>query len=65
MGSTLHSMPLSDLGADVIKLETPGKGDFARGNGPFIKDISSYFLNLNRGKRSITLNLRYKEGINI
>src|SRR3974377_1513638 len=52
------SMLLCDLGAEVIKIEEPGKGDPARSNGPFIEGISSYFLSVNRGQKSITLNLR-------
>jgi CoA:oxalate CoA-transferase len=51
-------MLLCDLGAEVIKIEEPGKGDFARQNGPFIDGISSYFLSVNRGKKSVTLNLK-------
>lgn len=52
------SMLLWDLGAEVIKIEEPGKGDTGRKNGPFIDGISSYFLSVNRGQKSITLNLR-------
>src|SRR5207247_6479093 len=51
-------MILSDLGAEVIKVEKPGSGDETRGWGPpFVKRLSYYFLSLNRGKRSITLDL--------
>lgn len=56
------AMMLADLGADVIKIEDPKKGDLARINGPFIKDLSSYFLSVNRGKKSLTLNLRHDKG---
>jgi crotonobetainyl-CoA:carnitine CoA-transferase CaiB-like acyl-CoA transferase len=53
------SMMLGDLGAEVVKVEMPGKGDEARGWGPPFKgDESAYFLSANRNKRSITLNLR-------
>ena len=52
------TMLLCDLGAEVIKIEEPGKGDTGRKNGPFIDGISSYFLSVNRGQKSITLNLR-------
>ncbi|MBU1206165.1 MAG: CoA transferase [Proteobacteria bacterium] len=52
------TMLLCDLGAEVIKIEEPGNGDTARRNGPFIEGISSYFLSINRGQKSITLNLR-------
>lgn len=56
------SMLLADLGADVIKLEIPQKGDDSRGFPPFIQDESLYYVNLNRGKRSITLNLKHPDG---
>jgi CoA:oxalate CoA-transferase len=52
------TMLLCDLGAEVIKIEPPGNGDPARRNFPFIDGISSYFLSINRGQKSITLNLR-------
>lgn len=52
------SMLLCDLGAEAIKIEEPQSGDMARQNGPFIQGISSYFLSVNRGQKSITLNLR-------
>ncbi len=52
------TMLLCDLGAEVIKIEEPGQGDPARRNGPFVEGISSYFLSVNRGQKSITLNLR-------
>jgi len=51
-------MLFGDLGAEIIKIEDPNKGDMARNNGPFVKGVSSYFLSVNRGKKSITLNLR-------
>ena len=56
------TMVLNDLGAEVIKVEQPGRGDIARGNGPPIDGFSSYFLSLNRGKKSITLNLADEKG---
>lgn len=55
------SMLLSDLGADVVKVEEPQAGDFPRNDGPFIEGISSYFLSINRGKRSITLDLKKED----
>jgi CoA:oxalate CoA-transferase len=51
-------MILCDLGAEVIKIEEPGKGDTARLAGPHIRGVSSYFLSVNRGSKSIALNLR-------
>jgi crotonobetainyl-CoA:carnitine CoA-transferase CaiB-like acyl-CoA transferase len=53
------TMILSDLGAEVIKVEKPGSGDETRAWGPpFVNGLSYYFLSLNRGKRSITLDLK-------
>lgn len=56
------TMMLSDLGAEVVKVEKPGTGDETRTWGPpFVKGMSGYFLSLNRGKKSITLNLKTRE----
>ena len=55
-------MILGDLGADIIKIEMPVKGDDARHFGPYVKDESAYFMSLNRNKRSITLNLKHQKG---
>ncbi len=52
------SMLLSDLGAEVIKVEAPGTGDLSRFAGPDYNGVSSYFLSINRGKKSITLDLK-------
>jgi len=52
-------MILSDLGAEVIKIEKPGTGDETRAWGPpFVDGLSYYFLSLNRGKKSVTLDLK-------
>jgi len=51
------TMLLSDMGAEVIKIERPAAGDIARGNGPIVRGVSTYFLSLNRGKKSLTLSL--------
>lgn len=53
---------LADYGADVIKVERPGTGDWSRSWGPFVKDISLPFANLNRNKRSITVDMKNPEG---
>jgi CoA:oxalate CoA-transferase len=58
-------MLLADMGADVIKLEIPGRGDDSRQFPPFKENESMYYVNLNRGKKSITLNLKSDEGKNI
>src|SRR2546422_6717933 len=56
------TMILSDLGAEVIKVERPGSGDETRAWGPpFVKGLSYYFLSLNRGKKSMTLDLKTPE----
>jgi crotonobetainyl-CoA:carnitine CoA-transferase CaiB-like acyl-CoA transferase len=53
------TMLLADMGARVIKIEQPGKGDDTRGWGPpFIGAESAYFLSINRNKESLTLDLR-------
>ena len=52
------TMVLSDLGARVIKIEVPEKGDDARHFGPYLGEVSAYFASLNRGKESIALNLK-------
>jgi len=55
------SMTLSDLGAEVIKVEIPGRGDDTRAYPPFVNGMSSYFMSINRGKKSVTLNLKTQE----
>ncbi|GFG84041.1 CaiB/BaiF CoA transferase family protein [Mycolicibacter algericus] len=53
---------LADLGARVIKIERPGGGDFARSYDRAVHGDSSYFVWLNRGKESLTLDLKHPEG---
>ncbi|WP_459979822.1 CoA transferase, partial [Mycobacterium avium] len=53
---------LADLGARVIKVERPDGGDFARGYDHSVHGDSSYFVWLNRGKESLTLDLKTLEG---
>jgi CoA:oxalate CoA-transferase len=55
-------MLLSDMGAEVLKVEIPGEGDSTRKHGPYIQGLSSYFLSVNRGKKSVTLNLKDPRG---
>ena len=53
------TMMLADMGAEVIKIELPGKGDDSRAWGPpFVKGESAYFMSVNRNKKSLTLNLK-------
>jgi crotonobetainyl-CoA:carnitine CoA-transferase CaiB-like acyl-CoA transferase len=57
------AMILGDLGAEVIKIETPDGGDGTRRFGPyFVGGESAYFLSINRNKRSLVLNLKLDEG---
>ena len=70
MAGPYCTMMLGDLGAEVIKVERPGRGDESRGWGPpFVGQSadnssgeSAYFLSVNRNKRSITVNLKSSEG---
>lgn len=55
-------MILADMGADVLKIEALGHGDDSRAFGPFVNGESAYYMSLNRGKRSMTLNLKSENG---
>lgn len=61
----LATRHLADLGAEVIKIERPGGGDFARTYDTAVHGLSSYFVWLNRGKQSLTLDLKQPEAIEI
>ena len=54
---------LGDQGADVIKVEVPGKGDHVRSLPNRSGDMSAMFVNVNRSKRFLTLNLKSAEGV--
>jgi len=56
------TMILSDLGAEIIKVELPGTGDDSRAFGPFRNGQSLYFVNVNRGKRSVAIDLKSEAG---
>ena len=56
------SMILNDLGAEVIKVERPPLGDVARTTAPLIDGESAYFFSINRGKKSICLDLKSEQG---
>jgi CoA:oxalate CoA-transferase len=56
------TLVLADLGARVIKVETPVSGDDSRHFGPFACGKSAYFMSLNRGKESIAIDLKAEEG---
>jgi crotonobetainyl-CoA:carnitine CoA-transferase CaiB-like acyl-CoA transferase len=55
-------MMLGDMGAEIIKVEEPGKGDDTRTWPPFVRGEATYFLSVNRSKKSFTLNLKTPEG---
>ena len=59
---TVPYMLMADLGAEVIKIETPGKGDNNRGSGYLIGSTGSFFETNNRGVKSLTLNLKSEKG---
>ena len=66
LAGPLCTMNLGDMGAEVIKVEQPGRGDETHGWGPpFAGDESAYFLAVNRNKRSITLNLKDPRGLDL
>lgn len=56
------TMILADFGAEVIKIEEPGKGDYSRSFPPFLKDFGYWHLQLNRNKKSVTIDLKSEAG---
>src|SRR6266850_2310731 len=56
------TMMLGDMGAEVLKIEEPEHGDDSRGWGPYINGWSSFFLELNRSKKSVTIDLKTPGG---
>jgi crotonobetainyl-CoA:carnitine CoA-transferase CaiB-like acyl-CoA transferase len=57
------TMLLADMGARVVKIEQPGKGDDTRAWGPpFVEGESAYFLSINRNKESVTLDFKHRDG---
>lgn len=56
------TMLLADMGAEIIKVEIPGRGDDSREFPPFKNGESLYYVNLNRGKKSLTLDLKHPKG---
>lgn len=55
------TMVMGDMGAEIIKIEMPEKGDDSRAFGPYENGESAYFMSLNRNKKSITMNLKNEE----
>jgi crotonobetainyl-CoA:carnitine CoA-transferase CaiB-like acyl-CoA transferase len=63
LSGPICTMLMADMGAEVIKVEPPPLGDDSRQWGPpFIGGISTYFLSVNRNKKSLGLNLKSKDG---
>lgn len=56
------TLMLADLGAEVIKVESPDGGDYARTMSPMLNEMGAYFQTTNRAKKSITLNLKTEAG---
>ena len=56
------TMMLADMGAEVIKIEIPGKGDDTRSFGPYKNKSSMYYANVNRNKKGVSLNMKAPEG---
>jgi formyl-CoA transferase len=62
LAGPFSTMMLADMGANVIKIEQAGKGADERQNPPFQNGESAYYMNLNRNKKGITLNLKSAQG---
>lgn len=58
VAAPLCTRHLADMGAEVIKIERPGDGDFARAYDNYVNGVCSHFIWLNRGKRSLTLDIK-------
>lgn len=59
------TMILANMGAEIIKIERQGSGDDSRSYGPFINGQSAYFISINRGKKSISLDLKSSKAIEL
>ena len=62
LSGPMCTMILGDMGAEITKVEPYPEGDDSRGNPPYVKDESMYFVSLNRGKKSIVLNMKNEDG---
>ena len=66
LAPNMLGMHLADLGADVVKVEEPGRGDYTRAvGGARLADVSMLHVRWNRGKRSIAIDLRQPEGVTV
>jgi len=61
VAAPLCTRHLADMGAEVIKIERPGEGDFARAYDDYVNGVCSHFIWLNRGKRSVTLDVKHPD----
>ena len=62
LAGPFSTMMLADMGANIVKIEEAGKGDDTRQFGPFQNGESCYYINLNRNKKGVTLNLKSAKG---
>lgn len=65
LAGPLCTMLLADMGAEVIKIEHPREGDETRGWAPFVDGWSTYFLSVNRNKKSVAIDLKSEEGVSL
>jgi itaconate CoA-transferase len=65
VAAPICSRHMADLGAEVIKIERPGEGDFARSYDSFVHGQASFFLWLNRGKRSVSLDVKHPDAAKV
>ncbi len=62
LAGPMCTMLLGDMGAEIIKIEDPAHGDDTRGWAPFVGGWSTYFLSVNRNKKSVSVDLKSDEG---
>lgn len=62
VSGSFASMTLADMGAEVVKIERPQGGDVSRHTPPYVGDFSSYFISVNRNKKSVSLDLKSEDG---
>ncbi len=63
LAGPLCTMLLGDMGAEVIKVEDPDQGDETRGWAPFVAGVSTYYLGVNRNKKSVAIDLKSADGM--
>jgi crotonobetainyl-CoA:carnitine CoA-transferase CaiB-like acyl-CoA transferase len=65
LAGPLCTMLLGDMGAEIIKIEDPNHGDETRGWAPFVEGWSTYYLSVNRNKKSVALDLKSADGVSL